>query len=103
MINGVTDLIVTKIDVMNDFSEIKLAETYTVKNKKTADYSDGNTDDIQPNYLSFDGWNQSLADVDTYEKLPTNAQQYLNFVEKNTRTKISIISTGPNRLETFFS
>ena len=103
MINGVTDLIVTKIDVMNDFSEIKLAETYTVKKKKTAEYSDRNFDEIEPNYLSFDGWNQSLADVDTYEKLPANAQQYLNFVEKNTRTKISIISTGPNRLETFFN
>jgi len=103
MINGVTDLIVTKIDVLNDFSEIKLAETYTINDQKTTEFSTANLDDTAPNWLVFDGWNQSLADVDSYEKLPEKAKQYLDFVEKTTGVKISIISTGPNRLETFLN
>jgi len=103
MINGVTDLVVTKIDVLNDFSEIKIAESYIVNGQKTAEFSTADLEDIKLDYLSFDGWNQSLADIDTFEKLPSNAQKYLEFIEKNTNTKISIISTGPNRLETFFN
>ena len=100
MINGVTDLIVTKIDVLNDFSEIKIAETYTIDGEKTTEFSNG---EVTPDYLSFDGWNQSLAGIETFENLPENVQKYLNFVVKNTDTKISIISTGANRLETFFN
>jgi adenylosuccinate synthase len=100
MINGVTDLIVTKIDVLNDFSKIEVAETYTIKGQKTTEFSN---DDVMPDYVSLDGWNQSLAGIDMFEKLPVNAQKYLDFVVKNTTTKISIISTGPNRLETFFN
>jgi adenylosuccinate synthase len=102
MINGVTDLIVTKIDVLNDFSKIELAETYTIKNQKTTEFSSANLDNTTPNSLSFDGWNQSLDAIKSYEKLPKQAQHYLDFVEKNTHTKISIVSTGPNRLETIY-
>ena len=85
---------------MNDFLNLKIAETYTINGQKTTEFSN---EGVTPNYLSFDGWNQSLAGIDTFEKLPKNVQKYLDFVVKNTNTKISIISTGPNRLETFFN
>ena len=103
MINGVTDLIITKIDVLNDFSEIKLAETYTINGQKTTDFTSSKIADIKPDWLVFEGWNQSLAGINTYEKMPQKAKQYLDFITKNTRTKISIISTSPNRLDTFFN
>jgi adenylosuccinate synthase len=103
MINGVTDLIVTKIDVLNDFSIINIAETYSINDEKTTKFSTANLDNVNPNYLSFGGWEQSLANIDTYENLPRKAKLYLDFIEKKTGTKISIISTGPNRLETFFN
>ncbi|MDR1951073.1 MAG: adenylosuccinate synthetase, partial [Bacteroidales bacterium] len=103
MLNGVTDLVVTKIDVLNDFLEVKIAETYTVKGKKITEFPNINLSDIKLNLLSFNGWDQSLENVDSYEKLPSNVKKYLEFIEKNSQTKISIISTGPNRLETFFN
>jgi adenylosuccinate synthase len=100
MINGITDLIITKIDVLNDFSNIEVAETYTVNGRKTAEFSTVNLDDIKPNWTSFAGWNQSLDNVKSYNELPKQAKQYLDFVEQKTNLKIGIISTGPNRRET---
>lgn len=102
MINGVTNLIVTKIDVLNDFSTIELAETYAVNGQKTVEFPSINLDDIKTHLMSFEGWNHSLANVKTYEELPKQAKHYLDFVEKSTDTRISIVSTGPNRLETIY-
>jgi len=102
MINGVTDLIVTKIDVLNDFSTIELAETYTFNGQKTADFPGSRLDEVKPNTLSFEGWKQPLAAAKSYDDLPKQAKHYLDFIEQHTHTKISIVSTGPNRLETIY-
>ncbi len=102
MLNGVTDLIATKIDVMNDFETLEIAETYLVKGQKTKEFCSNVLSEIKPNYLPFKGWNQPLNDVQTYEQLPPALQDYLCFVEDYTQTKISIISTGPDRTETIY-
>ncbi|MCL2683181.1 MAG: adenylosuccinate synthase [Bacteroidales bacterium] len=102
MINGVTNLIVTKIDVLNDFPTIEVAETYVVNGQKTAEFPSINLDNIKTNLMSFKGWNHSLANAKNYEDLPKRAKSYLDFIEKNTNTAISIVSTGPNRLETIY-
>ncbi len=102
MINGVTDLIVTKIDVMNDFSTIEMAETYTFNEQKTTEFLSANLEQTKPNWKSFDGWNQPLSGLKSYETLPQQLKQYLEFVEHYTKTKINIISIGPDRVETIY-
>ncbi|MDR2907669.1 MAG: adenylosuccinate synthase [Bacteroidales bacterium] len=102
MINGVTDLIVTKIDVLNDFPTIQIVETYTIKGKETNEFPSHCLDDVTPNLTSLQGWNQSLETAKSYDELPTQAKHYLTVVEGLTNTKISIISTGPDRTETIY-
>lgn len=102
MINGVTDLIVTKIDVLNDFPMIEIAETYTFDHQQTKELPNSRLDDVKPNTSAFDGWNRSLAGIKSYDELPQQAKHYLECVEQYTHTKISIISTGPDRVETIY-
>jgi adenylosuccinate synthase len=60
-----------------------------------------NLENVEPIYQSFDGWDNSIG-VCEFDKLPENAKIYIKFVESFIKTKISIISTGPDRKDTIF-
>jgi adenylosuccinate synthase len=83
--NSVTDLCLTKLDVLDTFDEIQVCVEY--KND-------------QPIYKSFSGWDNKTEGVTKYDSLPINAKSYIEFIEKFVDTKISIISTGPSRDQT---
>ncbi len=103
MINGVTDLIITKSDVMNDFDEIKVCTTYNIAGEPIEDYPyDLNVSNLQPQYQSFEGWKTKLSSSCKIEELPVKYREYIDFVQKFLDTKISIISVGPDRAETIF-
>ncbi len=100
-INGFTKLAITKLDVLDNFSEIKLCTHYTLNGKKV-NYFDGDVNflsKIKPVYKTFKGWKKSTKGITKYKDLPFEAKQYLKQIEKLTGTPIKYISTGAKRQE----
>tara|TARA_B100000925_G_scaffold285535_1_gene261997 strand:+ start:4973 stop:6190 length:1218 start_codon:yes stop_codon:yes gene_type:complete len=83
--NSVTDLCITKLDVMDELKQIQVCVEY--KNK-------------EPIYKNFDGWLTSTEGMTEYSQLPENAKKYIEFIEDFTKCNASIISTGPSRDQT---
>mgnify|MGYP000514754960 FL=1 len=83
--NSVTDLCLTKLDVMDEFKSIEVC----------VDYKDN-----APVFKTFDGWESSSEGVTDFSKLPIKAQEYINFIEDFIECSITIISTGPSRDQT---
>lgn len=101
MINGVTELMMMKADVLSDFEEIEVCTHYNY-NGKVIDYLPYN---IDPNYLSpvttkLKGWHVDLTSIDSKEKLPGELMDYIRFIEKAVNTPITIVSVGPDRSQT---
>ncbi len=103
MVNGVTELMMMKADVLSDFEEIEVCTHYEYDGK-TIDYLPYN---IDPNYLKpitikLKGWNSDLTSIDSKNKLPEDLMNYVKFIEKSVNTPISIVSVGPDRKQTIF-
>lgn len=101
MINGVTSLIMTKADVLNNFSQFEACIAYNYRGGQI-DYIpfDCTPDEIEPVYKSFKGWQKSLAGTGSFDNLPTELLDYIKYIEEYTGVKVSIVSTGPDRSET---
>lgn len=101
-INGIDGLCVTKLDVMDNMSEIKICIGYT-RNGKQYDILPFGADSVvecEPIYETMPGWSTSTAGITKYEDLPIAAKNYLKRIEAIVETPIDIISTGPDRVET---
>lgn len=101
-INSLTELAITKLDVLDALPEIKICVAYT-DGKKT--YSlppqeDSCYEACQPVYQVFEGWQCSTQGLTDYQNLPIQAQAYLQFIEKDLGVPITLISTGPEREHT---
>ncbi|WP_270757533.1 adenylosuccinate synthase [Longicatena caecimuris] len=99
MINGLTDLVITKLDILSGFDKIKMCVAYEIDGQRY-DYIPSNIEDLQkakPIYEIFDGWNEDIANISHYDELPENAKIYLRRIEELCHTKISMISVGPER------
>lgn len=83
--NSVTDICLTKLDVMDEFSEIKVCVEY---------------ENEEPVYKTFRGWDSSTVGISAFENLPIQAQEYINFIEDFVGCRISYVSTGPSRNQT---
>ncbi len=101
MINGLTDIALTKLDILDSFDEIKVCIGYDYKGSKLKNYSEAiNLEkDVEPIYKTFKGWNTNLNGINDYNMLPLECKEYIQFIENYTETKISIISIGPGRNE----
>ncbi|MBP1672451.1 MAG: adenylosuccinate synthetase [Bacteroidetes bacterium] len=100
MINGVTEMVLTKADVMNNFDTIQVCTSYNM-NGEITDRFPANTDaEVEPVYTTFQGWNCDINTIKNYDQLPVAFKSYVDFIEKETGVKISIVSTGPDRSET---
>jgi adenylosuccinate synthase len=98
MLNGVTQLVVTKIDVLNKLPEIKMATAYEIKGKATSQLPFDLCDDTcQPVYESFPGWETDLERAATYGMLPETAQAYITELEERLEVPVTMVSTGPGR------
>lgn len=98
MINGVTDLLITKPDVMNSFNTIKICTAYKIGCEKTDELPfEYCTADIEPIMTEFSGWEQNIGEISNYEELPDNLKNYLEAIERLTEVKISAVSTSPDR------
>ena len=103
MLNGVTQIAMTKADVLNDFDQIEACTHYNVNGKVTeAIPYDIDKASIKPVYKSFKGWKQDLGGFSNVEELPQALRAYLQFLETDLRTPISMLSTGPEREKLLF-
>ena len=100
MINGVTQLIMMKSDVMNDFETVKVATEYEVGGERTAHFPYEIGDDLKPVYREFEGWKCDLRDCKSYDDFPAAFKAYVEFIERETSVPVKIISVGPDRGET---
>ncbi|NND05702.1 MAG: adenylosuccinate synthase [Saprospiraceae bacterium] len=98
MINGVTQLVMTKIDVLDTFSEIKISTSYKVGDKCIDHLPFDIVDQkMKPSLEAFTGWSQSLDEVRTYQELPKEATHFIESIEAKLGVGFSMISTGPER------
>ena len=98
MLNGVTQLVITKIDVLNEFETIKAATHYEYEGGRHEQLPyDMCNIPVKPVYKSFAGWNENLDGIFDYDDLPPIAQAYIKALEKHLNVPISMISTGPER------
>lgn len=106
LVGGITKVALTKIDVFDDFDEIKVCTAYKdCRNDKV--YTTYPTDVfihkyLEPIYETLPGWKTSLSDIRKYEDLPENAKKYIARVEDLIGAPIGIISVGPDREQTIF-
>lgn len=100
MINGVTQLIMMKSDVMNDFDTIRVATEYEIDGQRTNQFPFDVDVEIKPIYTDFKGWKSDICHCRCYEDFPEAFKQYVEFIEKETGVPVKIISVGPDRDET---
>jgi adenylosuccinate synthase len=98
MLNGVTQLCITKMDVLNHFETIHVGVTYKSENNESSDIIPTViSDNIECEYQSFEGWNQDLAYSNDYNALPTPFKSYISSLERIFETPIKMVSVGPER------
>ena len=100
MINGVTELIMMKADVLNDFEEIQVATAYKINGETVNTFPYESQVEIEPVYTTFKGWNCDINYIRTYDEFPVELKEYVEFIEKETGVPIKIVSVGPDREET---
>ena len=102
IISGIDGIALTKLDVLDELDEIKMCIAYELDGKKI-DYLPAAFDDqlkAKPIYKTFKGWKSSTHGIKKFEDLPQNAKVYIHELEKFVQTKISSISTSPERNDT---
>ena len=100
MVDGVTQLIMMKSDVMNDFDTIKVATAYRINGEIVEHFPYEVNDAVEPVYTEFKGWKCDICKVRRYEDFPVEFKQYVEFIERETGVPVKIISVGPDRDET---
>ena len=102
ILNGVTSLALTKIDVLDKLETIKICTGYRVDKDELSDFpvTTSLTKKLTPIYEEIDGWNTSTVGLEKLSELPLNARIYIQRIEELTESKVSIISTGPERNQT---
>ncbi len=102
IINGVSGMCITKLDVLDGLAEIKIGIGYRL-NGRAADILPLDADEVaacEPVYETLPGWSDSTAGLTNWEQLPANAKRYLERIEALTGTPIDMVSTGPDRVHT---
>ncbi|MGF3057385.1 adenylosuccinate synthase [Microbacterium sp. YY-01] len=98
-INGITDLVLTKLDVLTGLETIPVCVAYDVDGKRYDDVPVNQSDfhHAKPIYESFPGWKEDITTARSFDDLPKNAQDYVLALEKMSNTRISVIGVGPER------
>lgn len=103
MINGVTQLIMMKADVLSDFETLKVCTHYKINNVITDKFPYDICDAvIEPVYTDLNGWSKDLTAINTEGNFPEELSAYIQFIEKAVGVPIKIVSVGPNRTQTIF-
>ena len=97
MMNGVTDLIMMKSDVLDTFDTIKVAVAYEENGKTTSRFPYDGGRNATPVYKEFPGWKTPISGLRKFEDFPEAFKEYIAYIESETKCRISIISVGPDR------
>jgi adenylosuccinate synthase len=102
-INGVTQLMMMKGDVLSGFDELKICTAYSYQGKtiEHLPYS-LNDNEVTPQYTTLSGWKEDLTTMRNENELPQTFNEYVAFIEDFVKTPISIVSVGPDRSQTIF-
>ena len=102
MINGITQLIMMKADVLNQFDEIKVCTHYKLDNGENIEVANFETmnGDVTPVYKTIKGWNSELPITSDYNQIPDELKSYISYLEGELELPITIISVGPDRSQT---
>jgi adenylosuccinate synthase len=104
MINGISWLVVTKLDVLDELAEIPVCVGYRLDGKKIDEIpaQSSGYERVECIYAKMPGWRTSTEGITHIDRLPKAAREYLAFVEKETEARIGMVSTGPGREQTMF-
>lgn len=101
MINGVTQLIMMKSDVLDGFDEIKACVAYEINGERVEDFPFSiEEDEIKPVYVTLPGWKTGMTAMKSEDEFPQQFKDYIAFLEKELKTPITIVSIGPDREQT---
>ncbi len=98
-VNSLTELFITKLDVLSGLSELKLNVAYEVNGSEVTDFPRQQRVlyDGKPIYKTFKGWEEEISDITSFDDLPNEAKDYINFIEDFIKVPITFISVGPER------
>lgn len=100
MINGVTQLIMMKSDVLDAFDTIKVCIAYNIDGKRTEEFPFEATEEIKPEYVELPGWKTDMTAVRSENEFPEEFNAFLSFLEDELEVPIKIVSVGPDRAQT---
>ena len=99
-VNGVTNLMMMKGDVLSGLKKIKVCIKYNYNGKEISHYPFTLEDNLKPVYKELEGWNEDISQTQKYNDLPNTFLNYVKFLEQELKVPISIISVGPDRKQT---
>lgn len=100
-INGVSQLMMMKGDVLSGFDTLKVCTAYKYKETEIKHLPFSiEEENVTPIYTEFKGWKADLTGMSSYEELPTELKEYITFIEKEVEVPITIVSVGPDRKQT---
>ena len=100
MINGVTQLIMMKSDVLDAFDTIKVCVAYTIDGKRTEEFPFEACEKIEPEYIELPGWKTDMTAMQWENEFPDEFNAFLGFLEEELEVPIKIVSVGPDREQT---
>ena len=100
MLNGVTQLIMMKSDVLDGFPVVKVCNAYRVNGVETRDFPYDIEHGIEPVYTEMEGWNMDMTGITSPDQFPDQFKAYISYLEKELNVPITIISVGPDRKQT---
>ncbi len=100
MINGVTQLIMMKSDVMDNFDTIKACVSYDINGTETENFPFEINDDVKPVYVELPGWKTDMTKMQSEDEFPEEFNAYLSFLEEALGVNVKIVSVGPDRAQT---
>lgn len=100
MINGVTQLIMMKSDVLDSFETIKACVAYKVKGEEIEEFPYDICEEVEPVYVEIPGWKTDMTKMTSEDEFPEEFNAYLNFLEEELEVPVKIVSVGPDREQT---
>jgi adenylosuccinate synthase len=96
-VNGLTELAIAKLDVLNEFDTIKLGVGYKLNGQKIDCFPSYGLDEVEPVYDEMPGWREDITEVRSFDQLPANAQSYLERIEQELGIPVRLLGVGPDR------
>ena len=100
MLNGVTQLIMMKSDVLDDFDTIKVCNEYRVNGELTKDFPFSVEVNVEPVYTEMEGWKTDMTGITSEAEFPAAFKNYIAYIERELGVPVTIVSVGPDRAQT---